>query len=142
MRKVTATVIYKNNEICNLTVNFCGVLVCLALHETVEKASNEKRTFQSLYKTVLKILKNNNYYCNYQEEFGVRWYDIQFINLENPVEIEKFGINSKRAETLERASTRNDLHVLTRQVIKGGENHESKLDRPIQSKPCKTRMGG
>ena len=100
MRKVTATVIYKNNQIYNLTVNYCGVLVCLALHETVEKGSNEKRTFQSLYKTVLKILKNNNYYCNYQEEFGVRWYDIQFINLENPVEIEKFGINSKIAETL------------------------------------------
>lgn len=100
MRKVTATVIYKNNEIYNLTVNYCGVLVCLALHdETSAKCSNEKRTFQSLYKKVLKILKNNNY-CNYSEEFGLRWYDIQFINLENPVEIEKFAIKSKIAETL------------------------------------------
>ena len=100
MRKVTATVIYKDNQIYNLTVNYCGVLVCLALHETVKKGSNEKRTFNSLYKTVLKILKNNNYYCNYQEEFGVRWYDIQFINLENPKKKKKFGINSKIVETL------------------------------------------
>ena len=25
---------------------------------------------------------------------------------------------------------------------KRGKNNETKLDRPIQSKPCKTRMGG
>ena len=101
MKKVSATVVYKDNQIYNLTVNHCGVLVCLALHDkTSVKGSNEKTTFQSLYKTVLKILKNNNYYCSYYEEFGVRWYDIQFINLENPVEIEKFGIKSKIAETL------------------------------------------
>lgn len=96
MRKATATVIYKNNQIYNLTVNHCGILVCLALHdETSAKDSNEKRTFHSLYKTVLKILENNNYYCSYYEELGKRWYDIQFINLENPVQIEKFGIKIK-----------------------------------------------
>ena len=101
MKKVTATVIYKNNQICNLTVNHCGILVCLALHdETSVNDSNEKKTFQSLYKTVLKILKNNNYYCSYYEELGLRWYDIQFINLEKPVEIEKFGIKAKTVETL------------------------------------------
>ena len=50
MRKVTATVIYKNNEIYNLTVNYCGVLVCLALHETVEKGSNEKVLFNHYIK--------------------------------------------------------------------------------------------
>lgn len=42
-------------------------------------------------KSILKILKNNNFYCGYYEQFGRRWYDIQFINLENPTIIEKFG---------------------------------------------------
>ena len=45
-----------------------------------------------MYKSVLNILKNNNFYCAYYEQFGRRWYDIQFINLENPVNIEKFGM--------------------------------------------------
>ena len=41
----------------------------------------------------VNILKNNNFYCGYYELFGRRWYDIQFINLENPVVIDKFGFN-------------------------------------------------
>lgn len=78
MRKVSATVIY------NLTVNHKGVLIPLVAYE--------KRTFQTMYKSVLNILKNNNFYCGHYEQFGRRWYDIQFINLENPVNIEKFGM--------------------------------------------------
>lgn len=38
------------------------------------------------------VMKENNFYCSYYEQFGRRWYDIQFINLENPVNIEKFGM--------------------------------------------------
>lgn len=41
------------------------------------------------------IYKDNtlyNFYCSYYEQFGRRWYDIQFINLETPVNIEKFGM--------------------------------------------------
>ena len=45
-----------------------------------------------MYKSVLGIMKENNFYCGYYEQFGRRWYDIQFINLENPVNIEKFGM--------------------------------------------------
>lgn len=84
MRKVSATVIYKDNTLYNLTVNHKGVLIPLVAYE--------KRTFQTMYKSVLNILKNNNFYCGYYEQFGRRWYDIQFINLENPVNIEKFGM--------------------------------------------------
>lgn len=93
MRKVTATVIYKDNIIYNLTVNHKGVLTTLvAYDETSVKHPYEERKFQTMYKSVLNILKNNNFYCGYYEVFGIRWYDIQFINLENPVKIEQFGI--------------------------------------------------
>lgn len=92
MRKVSATVIYKNNTLYNLTVNCKGVLIPLvACDETSVKNLYEKSTFQTMYKSILNILKNNNFYCGYYEQFGRRWYDIQFINLDNPVNIEKFG---------------------------------------------------
>ena len=94
MRKVSATVIYKDNTIYNLTVNNKGDLIPLIRYnEGSAKDTCYKRTFPEMYKLVLTILKNNNFYCGYYEQFGRRWYDIQFINLDNPVNIEKFGTN-------------------------------------------------
>ena len=89
MIKVSATVIYKDNWIYNLTVNHKGKLTALIAYDETDV----NRNFQTMYKSVLNILKNNNFYCGYYEEFGKRWYDIQFINLDNPVEINKFGID-------------------------------------------------
>lgn len=58
MRKVSATVIYKDNTLYNLTVNHKGVLIQLvAYDETSVKHPYEKRTFQTMYKSVLNILK-------------------------------------------------------------------------------------
>lgn len=58
MRKVSATVIYKDNTLYNLTVNHKGVLIPLvAYDETSVKHPYEKRTFQTMYKSVLNILK-------------------------------------------------------------------------------------
>lgn len=58
MRKVSATVIYKDNTLYNLTVNYKGALIPLvAYDETSVKHPYEKRTFQTMYKSVLNILK-------------------------------------------------------------------------------------
>ena len=58
MRKMSATVIYKDNTLYNLTVNHKGVLIPLvAYDETSVKHPYEKRTFQTMYKSVLNILK-------------------------------------------------------------------------------------
>lgn len=58
MRKVSATVIYKDNTLYNLTVNHKGDLIPLvAYDETSVKHPYEKRTFQTMYKSVLNILK-------------------------------------------------------------------------------------
>ncbi|HPJ12940.1 MAG TPA: hypothetical protein PLV00_06105 [Caldisericia bacterium] len=97
MRKVSVTVIYKDNTLYNLTVNHKGSLINLVSYDgTNEKQPYGKCTFQTMYKSILNILKNNNFYCSYYEQFGQRWYDIQFINLENPVNIEKFGMEANR----------------------------------------------
>ena len=61
MRKVSATVIYKDNTLYNLTVNHKGVLIPLVAYDEISvKHPYEKRTFQTMYKSVLNILKNNN----------------------------------------------------------------------------------
>lgn len=94
MQKVTATVIYKDNMLYNLTVIHKNAIIPLVRYSLENDTKPYKYTcFNDLYKSVLNILKNNNFYCGYYEQFGRRWYDIQFINLENPVVIEKFGFN-------------------------------------------------
>lgn len=58
MRKVSATVIYKDNTLYNLTVNHKGVLIPLVAYDEISvKHPYEKRTFQTMYKSVLSILK-------------------------------------------------------------------------------------
>lgn len=58
MRKVSATVIYKDNTLYNLTVNHKGVLIPLVAYDEINvKHPYEKRTFQTMYKSVLNILK-------------------------------------------------------------------------------------
>lgn len=58
MRKVSATVIYKDNTLYNLTVHHKGVLIPLIAYDEISvKHPYEKRTFQTMYKSVLNILK-------------------------------------------------------------------------------------
>ena len=87
MKKVSATVIYRDNIIYNLTVNHKGNLTQLVTNDS----ANSNSSFQDMYKRVLKILKNNNLYCGYYDMFNRRWYDIQFINLDRPFTIDKIG---------------------------------------------------
>lgn len=94
MKKAIATVIYKNNMIYNLTVNHKNAIIPLVRYDFNDSAKPYKYIcFNDLYKSVLNILKNNNFYCGYYDQFGRRWYNILFINLENPNVIEKFGFD-------------------------------------------------
>lgn len=89
MKTVTATVVYSNNAICNLTVNHKGNLVTLIKLNPDE--SKPFISFNGMYAFVLKMLKNNDFKCNYFEAFGARWYNIQWIDVNNPTRIENFG---------------------------------------------------
>ena len=93
MRKCTATVIYKDNRIYNLTVNYKGSLTPLVRYDLDDREKPyEYESLKDLYESVLKILKNNGYYTSSYNEFNLKWYDIQFINLRNPTRIEKSGL--------------------------------------------------
>ena len=93
MKKVTATVIYKDNMLYNLTVVHKNAIIPLVRYSLEKDTKPYKYTcFNDLYKSVLNILKNNGFYTGFYTQFGRKWYDIQFINLNNPVNIEKFGL--------------------------------------------------
>lgn len=91
MRKVTATAIYKENRLYNLSVLHGSNLIPLVRYELTGAQPFEYNNFQALYTAVLNLLKSNGFYVDSYKEFGRRWYNIQFLNLENPVKLEKHG---------------------------------------------------
>ena len=93
MKRVSVIVIhdsYKSIKKITIRYNQSGELVDLI-------RDNEKpyiyEHFNDLYKSVLTILKNNSMYAKYYSAFGVKWYDIQWINENYPTSIESFGYN-------------------------------------------------
>lgn len=90
MRKAIATVIFnqgynengKTYSLYNLTVNHKGENITLLYYDMVRQEKPYKyNSFNEMYKSILIILKNNGFYTGYVEEFGRRFYNIQFIEL-------------------------------------------------------------
>ena len=93
MKRVSVIVIHENYKTIKTMVaryNQSGELITLI-------RDNEKPykydCVNDMYKSVLTILKNNNMYAKWYGAFGVKWYDIQWINEKNPLAIESFGYN-------------------------------------------------
>lgn len=97
MKKVKGcTVIYKSgtNQIYNITVNTPSEVMVTLLQYSDTNANDQPyrySSFQMLYRTVLQILHNNNWYVGSHSAFGGIWYHIDFIDLNNPTEIHRFG---------------------------------------------------
>lgn len=92
MRKATATVIYNRNtmQIYNITVNHKSDFITLLSYDlNVPPSPYCYNTFNALYDAVLKILKNNNFYTAVCKQFDADYYDIAFIDINNPVYIAK-----------------------------------------------------
>lgn len=99
MRLVTATVIYK--EVPDPTFGFaCYGIVHLSVVTreghliTLVQQSEENMNFPITYcglhdliKAVLKILKNNDFYTKSYMQFRGTWYDIQYIDYDNPCKV-------------------------------------------------------
>ena len=88
MKKVVATLIVKDNEIINLTVND-NKGGSTTLTPTQKRFNN----INEVYNCVLKILKNNGYYTHSYKEFGRVWYNIQLIDLNNPTITSIYGVD-------------------------------------------------
>lgn len=88
MKKVVATLIVKDNEIINLSVND-NKGISLTLTPTHKRFNN----VQELYACALRVLKINGFYTHVYKEFGKEWYGIQVIDLNNPTITSTYGVS-------------------------------------------------
>ena len=87
MRKVIALVQFRDNTIYRLDVlrrsgNVMTKTTLIEYEEVNVSHPYVNRTFQSMVDGILQILKNNNMYVGYSEEFGGRFYDIFMTDLD------------------------------------------------------------
>ena len=96
MIKVNAICIYKDNMIYNLTVQHKHSNITLIRYDVQEDIiypqPYKHKTFNDMYETILSILKVNNMCCGFIEQFGKKWYDIAFINIDIPYMVDRYGI--------------------------------------------------
>lgn len=94
MKRVKAICVYKDNKVYNFTALSKDTNITL-IHYDLENTKItpcHHDTFEDLYKDLLGVLKSNDMRCGYYEEFNKKWYDISFIDLNNPTVISKYSI--------------------------------------------------
>ena len=102
MKKVNCICLHDNfKRIVNITViNSHGENVTLLAYnvENTDIKPYEYKHFNDLYKSVLNILKNNNFYVSKCIMFSRIFYSIQFINIKNPYTVENYGYYDENTE--------------------------------------------
>lgn len=91
MKKVKAICIYRDNKVYNFTALYKDTEIPL-IRYSLGDSPYEYNTFDDLYKDMLSVLKSNDMYCGHIVAFERKWYNISFIDLNNPVEIERFSL--------------------------------------------------
>ncbi len=93
MKKASAIVLYdaKSNQIYNLTINHNGNIIPLINYSESKVTPYKYKTFNEMYKCVLNFAKNNNFYYGRYKEFGSIWFDVSWIDINNPTKIQKFA---------------------------------------------------
>lgn len=92
-----ATVIFqtsKEYKVYSLCVNTQDSLIKLV-------PTSEPKTYGSLngmYEAVIRILNANHYTVHKWNEFGTTFYNIQFIDLDNPTQVNRYGITLEREQ--------------------------------------------
>lgn len=81
MKKCVATCIYRSKTMVSFSVNCNGTIVILA------NKKKEYPSFTELTEACLALLDNNGFYVDTQNLFGKTFYNIQFINLDNPAKV-------------------------------------------------------
>lgn len=99
MRKVTAICVHDNmKQIYNLSVvTSQGITIELVRYKKGDKIKPYCYfDFQDLYKSVLNLLKQNDFYVSKYTAFESDFYNVNFIDMNNPCKIEKYGFKGDR----------------------------------------------
>lgn len=94
MKRVKAICIYKDNRIYNLTALSMNTNITLIHYDLGDTKITpcHHENFEDMYRDVLSVLNSNDMRCGYYEEFNRRWYDISFIDLNDPTVVSKHSI--------------------------------------------------
>lgn len=97
MKKASAIVLYnaQTRQIFNLTINHNGSLIPLIDYSKEKVQPYCYKSFMAMYETILNFARNNGFYYGKYNEFGAIWYDVSWIDINNPVKIEKFGFRKE-----------------------------------------------
>jgi hypothetical protein len=97
MKNTTAIVIFQTSakyKVYSLYVNTNDSLIKLV-------PTSESKTYGSLngmYEGVIRILNANNFKVHKWNEFGTTFYNINFIDLDNPTQVNRYGITLEREQ--------------------------------------------
>ena len=89
MKKVIAICVYKRNfdnmtyQMYDLTVHHKTNLINLVHYDKDSKVAPYKYSlFYDMYESILNLLKQNDSYVSDWKDFGCKWYDIAFIDVD------------------------------------------------------------
>lgn len=94
MRKASAIVLYnaQTKQVYNLTIKHKGDLIPMVIDGTKDRTQPYcYESFTELYQAILNVAKHNGFYYDSYSAFGANWYDISWIDINNPVTIAKYG---------------------------------------------------
>ena len=90
MRMVTAIALYKKStkQLFNLSVVTTNGITSLIRYNPNEPIEPYKyNDLNDMYRDILSIIKQNNYYVRQFKDFRANWFNIQWIDIENPIEV-------------------------------------------------------
>lgn len=92
MRKATGIVAYHGTKIYALSViTRNGEMVPLITYGRDDPPPYDYPHWNDLYKAVIDYAKHNGFEFNWYQEFGAKWYNIVWYDINNPTKHQRFG---------------------------------------------------
>lgn len=96
-KRVTGMCIYHGTKLYKfvVAVTSVGEVSDMGIELYNNRDGEDFDTFNELYSRLLKLLKNNNFYAKSFSAFNRVFYDIYFIDYENPTLVDNYGYNER-----------------------------------------------
>lgn len=94
-KRVTGMCIYHGTKLYKFVVAVTSVGDAAGIELYNNRDGEDFGTFNELYSRLLKLLKSNNFYAKSFSAFNRVFYDIYFIDYENPTLVDKYGYNER-----------------------------------------------